>query len=595
MEALRQVKLKSLEPYRSLFPPAKATDETRKMGASVQDTVDFIPQVVQSCAWQVEKFVDQELRGLPVYQTCEKLWNWVKYHIRYQKDQRGLEQVRSPRRLVHDGYGDCDCFTTFIGTCLYVLKIPVINRITKYKEDYFQHIYPIVPLGNGKHIIMDCVVDRFNYEEPYSEKKDYKMDLQFLDGIDDDGLPQFKGIDAQDLFGWGDFGELGKLLKKKSASPGAPAPAKKGIFKKAAPPPGAPAKKGIFKKPAGPKKPIGQKLKTVAKKSVKVLNKINKINPATVLLRAGILASMKLNVMKVAEKLKWGYLSKEEAGKRGMDISKYDKLKYVRTKTEGIFFAAGGNKDNLKKAILTGKGNKNHEVSGIDGLGEYTPLPEMLGDVYQDEFVNGMDGFAGFGELGEPATAASLAAASTAIGSLAALLKSIGDLFPKKKQKAAATETPASEPEPTVETSSGESPSEPEPSETESSITEESENNLPAVVEETETAVEEAGEELMDEGTNGKPAKKMNTPATQSTGIKLFWEKNKSWIKPVGIGAIVAGVCVAGFKMMGSNREPPRSPSYPGPPGLSGFRKRKKKRKGKRKNKFAHKNKIALM
>jgi len=293
MEALRQVKLKSLEPYRSLFPPAKATDETRKMGASVQDTVDFIPQVVQSCAWQVEKFVDQELRGLPVYQTCEKLWNWVKYHIRYQKDQRGLEQVRSPRRLVHDGYGDCDCFTTFIGTCLYVLKIPVINRITKYKEDYFQHIYPIVPLGNGKHIIMDCVVDRFNYEEPYSEKKDYKMDLQFLDGIDDDGLPQFKGIDAQDLFAWGDFGELGKLLKKKSSSPGASAPAKKGIFKKAAPAPGAPAKKGIFKKPAGPKKPIGQKLKTVAKKSVKVLNKINKVNPATVLLRAGILASMK--------------------------------------------------------------------------------------------------------------------------------------------------------------------------------------------------------------------------------------------------------------------------------------------------------------
>ena len=34
---------------------------------------------------------------------------------------------------------------------------------------------------------MDFVVHAFNYEEPYTEKKDYKMDLQYLDGIGEVG------------------------------------------------------------------------------------------------------------------------------------------------------------------------------------------------------------------------------------------------------------------------------------------------------------------------------------------------------------------------------------------------------------------------
>jgi hypothetical protein len=151
MEARTQVKLKSLDPYRHLFPAAKVVDQTIKMGATVSDTVDFIPMIAHKTQWQVKDFVEKELRGLSVYSACEKLWHFVKYHIRYKKDKRGLEQVRSPRRLIHDGVGDCDCFTTFIDSCLTALGVKgIINRITKYDgKDYFQHIYPIVSLGNG--------------------------------------------------------------------------------------------------------------------------------------------------------------------------------------------------------------------------------------------------------------------------------------------------------------------------------------------------------------------------------------------------------------------------------------------------------------
>jgi hypothetical protein len=626
--ALTEVKLQSLEPYRHLFPQAVVVDQTVKMGASVSDTVSFIPKVVKECSWQVENYVEQELRGLPLYQACEKLWNFVKYHIKYEKDQRGLEQVRSPRRLIHDAKGDCDCFTTFINTCLHVLGVKgVTNRITKYKQDYFQHIYPIVPIGNGKYIVMDCVVDKFNYEEPYSEKKDYKMDLQFLDGIDDTELNML-GIDARDLLGNEDnlLGELGKLLKKKAAAPGSPAPApakKPGIFKKPLlPSKPAEAKKPLLqklipKKPApqpGAKKPIAQKMKNAGKKALKVVNKVNKVNPATVLLRAGILASMKLNIFKVAEKLKWGYATPDFAQSKGMDMSKYAKVKDVLTKLEKIFYAAGGKPENLKESILTGHGNKNREVQGIEGLSEITPLPALLGDIFHDELIAGMEGFKGFsgmeglGELGEPATAASLTAASATIGSLAALLKSIGDLFPKKKDAAPAqdsSETPSesseSDPEPSVETSelteqeipASETTPASDPGAEEEAPAEE---NLPAenaesqvsTNEESETAVAETSEnsESTEEGTNG---------ILSGIGIKAFWQKHKKWLVPVGIGAVaITGLVI--YAAGGKDEQPAKKPQSQ--QSLNGFhyRKRhKKKKKGGKHKGGEKKSMIALM
>ena len=78
MESTTVIKLQSLEPYRHLFPKALAIDSTIKKGAGVSDTVAFIPKVVAKCRWQVEKYVDAELRGLSNYEACEKLWHFVK-------------------------------------------------------------------------------------------------------------------------------------------------------------------------------------------------------------------------------------------------------------------------------------------------------------------------------------------------------------------------------------------------------------------------------------------------------------------------------------------------------------------------------------
>lgn len=568
MEATDHIILKSIEPYRSLFPKATGIDHTVKKGASVSDTVKFMPEAARRSRWQVRNYVNQELRGLPIYDACKKLWHFVKEHIEYQKDdptfKRGkdirenLEQVKSPRRLIADGKGDCDCMTNFVNSCMLELGVKgIINRITAYDgNDFFQHIYSLIPDGKGTYIIMDCVWNTFNKEKKYTNKEDHHMELQFLDGIGTthgfDGTPtRYTNMDAQDLFGNNeDFGELGKLFKKKN-----------------------PEQKAKAK----------EKRKKFMQKTRKVFNVINKVNPATVLLRAGILASMKLNVMKIAEAIKWGYATREQAEAKGMDMSKYDKIKKVLEKTQNIFYAAGGKPDNLRKAILKGRGNRNHEVAGFDGLSATMPLSELLGEVYQDEFVNGMEGFEGFGSLegGDGlgvVTATAVATASTAMGALAALIKSIGNLFPnKKKGKKDKSEDQDGEDNGASSESSEsnegqqDAPSEDGGEASGEGSSEAESDNLPAVSNDSDELAppEENSEpaETTEESTDGL--------AGIGTGIKAYYQANKKWIKPVAISLGVGTIAYLLYKSSQENS----SKSDPLNRAIEGVKPAKKKRK----------------
>jgi hypothetical protein len=431
---------------------------------------------------------------------------------------------------------------------------------------------------------MDCVWHSFNREKKFTNKEDHTMDLQFLDGVNSteelDSTPiRYTNMDAQDLFGNDDdFGELGKLYKKRSPEQ---------------------------------KKQAKEKRQHTMQKGRKVFHKINKVNPATALLRAGVLASMKLNVMKVAQAIKWGYASRELAQAKGMDMSKYDRIKNVLDKTQNIFYAAGGKPENLRKAILTGRGNRNHEVAGVDGLRHTMRLSKLLGEVYQDELVNDMEGFEGFGSLeggeglGEPATGTAIAAASGAMGALAALIKSIGTLFPNKgkapkkgfgKRKNAEqegednggssdssqspdtsdnTEPPASndEQQSTEETQQQTPPEENEeaaPEDTEQNSTE----NLPAVNNDnTELAPSEENkdpEAPNEESTDGL--------AGIGARIKTFYQSNKKWIHPtaitLGVGTVLYFIYQSSQKNEeGKEQEDPLTRS------IEGVKTQKKKRK----------------
>ena len=524
MQAKKYRHIESGEKYNALFPMANGKTSTIKKSALVSDTVNFIPKVVGETLYQTEK-IAKLLKGNSTEETCRNIWDFVYKHIRYEKDEDGVEQIRAPSRTWHDRQRgvDCDCYTTFISSILTNLKIPHLLRIAKYFKDYFQHIYPVAFDENGEKIIIDCVVDKFNYEEPYSEIKDTTMDLQYLSGIEDTSS---------------NMGELGKV-----------------------------------------------KFIDTLKKG---LNVANKFNPATALLRNGFLLAMRLNMFNVPQRLKWAYLSEADAAKRGMDIPKWKKLVGIKDNLENMHFVAGGKKEDLKKAILTGKGNKNHEVSGLGYLPDNevflmdlkTPFPQLIGaEIYQSE----KESLEGFGELGEPFTAASLAAATAAIAALAGLLKSVGNLFPKHDKasedfntntEADAAAAKAVQNTPTVSLPTSSLP------QTAASATfpaTSTTQSLPAMSSGAAVLQNDNGRAMV-QSSSALPAPPpdniVNTNGDTQNNNTGFWEQNKKWLKPTIIGISTLGVATILYKIFA-----PKPAQIT--PAIAGIDKKKTPPKGK--------------
>lgn len=640
------VTVKPGHQYDQYFPEAKVGRILKKRNAKVSDTLKLIPMIIRETAWQTRRFAHEVIKAETLEKTCSNLWHFVYDHIAYKKDETGKEQVRDAARIWHDRHNvdpvtgepmgvDCDCMTTFICSVLYNLEVNnVYFRVTRYEEPHWEHIYPVIKLPGGKEIIIDCVLHHFNQEAKYTAKQDTAMDLEYLNGVTDSTLSKLS--DAPDLMGIMDEQEalsaLGKIFKKKASGGGGGGakPGKKGLFKKKAA--GAP-KKPLFKKKTPEQKKAN---KAKVKKFIgKGLHVTNRINPVTVALRNGVLAGMKLNFLKIAENLRWAYLTPEQAQAKGADMSKYQKLKGVREKLEKIFHGAGGKPENLKKSILTGRGNRDKAVplnglgyisyENVDGLNEDMPLNQLLGhEIYYSENVQGLeglDGFEGLEGFGEDAdlgaaTAASVAAASTVLTTIAGLIKSIGSLFPgKTAAKGGASKKDTRKSKKAAKRGGGEnfsdkggSGSEESAASEEGSGGDESSSEGgdegggdPAAKsgggeedsgsgDEGASASEEKGEEEgsgEDGSTNGNTESAAakggdsgggSLKATTVAKAKLFWENNKKWIKPTGIAVGVLGLVYLTHRLLKSNST--KKPAL----GLTGIGNKQKRKPQKKKN-----------
>lgn len=419
MVADRKRRLKDGREFDHLFPPPSETDTTIIKSASVEDTMNLIRKALPQTEWQTEK-IAKVLKGRTLEETCSNIWHFVYQHIQYRRDKEGVEQVRSPRRAWWDRKDgvDCDCYTVFILSILRSLKIDCHARITKYPKMYpevprWQHVYPIVPKPGhqadyiderDRYIVIDCVKDRFDDEQPYLECKDYDMRLDYLDGFDgeeqEDETIQFAdydNVDLADLASVYDDEEMGNIFKKVGK-----------------------AVKKVAKKVGTVAKKVGDKVGD----GVRFLNRY--LNPATILLRNGFLLAMKINLLNVAGRLRYAYLTDAQAQAKGINLSELKKLRSVKDRAETVYWQAGGKKENLKKGILSGKGNKDKKVplSGFEGV-------DGLDNVYADEDEYNIIHSDGLEGLGEIASGTAIAAATSAVAAIAGALKQVKGLFSK--------------------------------------------------------------------------------------------------------------------------------------------------------------------
>ncbi|MBN1968521.1 MAG: hypothetical protein JW870_04060, partial [Candidatus Delongbacteria bacterium] len=145
----------------------------------VEETVDLMKKVVWKYLNDTKK-IAQYLKGSTLQETCRNTWDFLFNHIQYKLDQKGLEQLRRPNRSWAERTTgiDCDCFSIFVSSILTNLKIPHEFRIAKYNKEAYQHVYVIVPSkGKSGYITIDCVLSQFNYEKPFTAKKDFSMSL----------------------------------------------------------------------------------------------------------------------------------------------------------------------------------------------------------------------------------------------------------------------------------------------------------------------------------------------------------------------------------------------------------------------------------
>lgn len=671
--------------YNKFFTSPDGTDRVIRDG-DVFETVDLMKRVV----W---KYIDDTkriapyLKGSTLKDTCQNIWNFLYHHVQYKLDERGLEQLRRPNRSWAERKTgiDCDCFSIFVSSILTNLQIPHSFRITKYEKDSFQHVYVVVPItGSANEYIIDCVLSKFNYEKPYTAKKDFPMSLDKiniavlsgftpdvmdivngLDGLDDmellgadaetirsravyehlvktrnliaqkphliaqvdyppaflqmldyaianwnspnrtaalenlarnedvlnrlngmDGMPDDTELDGtDDLWGFVDglsLGEIDEELGKASRKARkAKRKAKRAERKK--------NKKGFFRK-------VGQAVKKGAQKAVKA---IVRFNPLSIAARNGFLLFLKLNIKKVASRLKWAYATQQQAAAKGVSTQQWEKSKKALSKIEKLFAdKLQGKKSALKNAILKGKAGG---LNGFDG----------------DEEVD----IRGLGV----APAAALAAAAPVIAAAMKIMKETGLMRNDEAQnveseisaKASEAESMPLEPEDApsqqqsmpepafspvqvapAATSQSSTPSyspESAPSEfttQDTSASQENvapEENLPALPEssaESESSIPESFEtespESSSEDTAITPSEEVTTEASEESseesvdGVMDFIVQSKP-ILYVG-GAILGGLLL--YKLFNSNKKPSRPKGLSGLPGS-----RKKGRKSPTKSK----------
>lgn len=457
-------KIKEGKSYDRLFPKPESEDRIIIQDGEVEDTVGLMKKVVWRYIGDTQKIAPQ-LKASDTRSTCRNIWEFLYHHIQYKLDQRGLEQLRRPARSWADRKSgiDCDCFSIFASSILCQLQIPHAFRITKYGGPYFQHVYVVVPHGNGL-VLIDPVLSQFDYEKPFSEHKDFSMNLSGIDVAVLSGHPQdehqnlllngpkwldideskteaqmeavynylvstrntvasnpefiahiedptafLKMLDYAINYWYTDqrdqalevLAENEQRINLQNGFSGLDSPEDEDLHWAEDYLDGS--RKGFFQRVGDFAKRVG---KGVSKAAKNVGKAIVRYNPVSVTARLGFLAAMKMDLRKMASKLKWAYASQAQAAQKGISSTQWQRSRSALAKIERLYAdKLQGKRSALKDAILKGR------AGGLNG--------QLHPEAYQ------MEG------LGEPITVgASIAAATPVIVAAIKILKDAGLFAP---------------------------------------------------------------------------------------------------------------------------------------------------------------------
>jgi len=125
--------------------------------------------------------------------------------------------------------------------------------------------------------------------------------------------------------------------------------------------------------------------------------------------------------------MRYAYLSDAEAQARGIDMGVLAHVRKIKDKAEKIYYDAGGNKSNFRKAVLKGRGNKKHNPVPLSGLGGFDDT--LYADAEEYIMLHGDE--ENLGALGEFSAAATIASALAILKGVSGAFKGVKGLFKK--------------------------------------------------------------------------------------------------------------------------------------------------------------------
>lgn len=136
----------------------------------------------------VEQTKGVKFSGDNLSQKGRAIWNYLNKNVRYKKDSPGKQVIQLPARMIRDT-GAADCKSLALAAAAFMKNNgfnDVALRYSSYNpnDDTPTHVYSVAKDERGNEIIVDPVYKQYNREVPYKFKKDYKMEISVLSGIE---------------------------------------------------------------------------------------------------------------------------------------------------------------------------------------------------------------------------------------------------------------------------------------------------------------------------------------------------------------------------------------------------------------------------
>jgi len=106
----------------------------------------------------------QQMQFQPTKEGMRRIRSYVRNNIRYKKDPKGHERIKSPARTLAEKTGDCKSMSVLVASILQNMKqqgVRYFYRAVLFTDRY-GHIYVIAVLPDGEKVIVDPVFDTFN-------------------------------------------------------------------------------------------------------------------------------------------------------------------------------------------------------------------------------------------------------------------------------------------------------------------------------------------------------------------------------------------------------------------------------------------------